>query len=108
MRLCYHDAMNRLIAFKKRRAFSTLLILCLLTLRWACAEGLDADALNALPDFGAQPVVSDVVQAQTPQPAAAGVEALPVPSGETPYQGLARIASSTWASRKTRSWPYGS
>ena len=46
----------------KRRFISTLLILCLLALAPALAESsLDAEALNALPDFGAQPVADGAV-----------------------------------------------
>ena len=57
---------------QRRRLISTLLILCLMTLGAVCAEGLDADALNALPDFGAQPAVADgATDAQTPAAEAA-------------------------------------
>ena len=73
MGLCYDGPMKRLMNVR-RRCLSTLLILCLTLLLSAGAETLDAEALNALPDFGAQPTDAD--------------EPVNMPSGETPYEGL--------------------
>lgn len=73
----------------KRRLLSTLLILCLTALMPALAETLDAEALNALPDFGVQPVVSDDVLATEDQPVN-GDEPMEEPAAtqEAPYEGL--------------------
>ena len=72
---------------KRQRLFSTLLILCLLLLGNAGAEALDADALNALPDFGQQPVADDAVLALGDQ-AVVSDEVLPGAVVEAPYEGL--------------------
>lgn len=72
-----------------RRSISTLLILCLLLLCAAAAEGPDADAPDALPDFAAQPVASDETlslgdQAVVTDEVMDGVEL----RREAPYEGL--------------------
>ena len=74
---------------KGRRFLSTLLILCLMAMCPALAEGLDADVLNALPDFGAQPVANDETlslgdQAVVTDEVMEGVEL----REEVPYDGL--------------------
>ena len=72
--------MKMIYTREKRRCLSTLLILWLFLLCPGLAEGLDAQALNALPDFGAQPVVNDQ--------AIAGDAVEAAPGGEQPYEGL--------------------
>ena len=89
--------MNRMCTTERRRVFSTLLILCLMMLSCACAEGLDADALNVLPDFAAQPLVSDeplMADALPAEPSIPPVsdallnETAAGPLTEAPYEGL--------------------
>ena len=73
---------------KGRRLLSTLLILCLLAMCPALAEGLDADALNALPDFGAQPVADDQALAPADQALTAEAAEGAALREEAPYEGL--------------------